>query len=308
MNGSTTLRAPDHDWVHWDEHRWPAEPQATDDELTRLLARDRKINPPGIRARMHRPVQGVRHLKFDSDRRYPYPRLWFSNDGEHAHWRDLHAVRREDLIFAHPTRDFSRRKGQKNKPIARWAETNEDLITCESQWEGFFVLLADWDQRVRHISAQPFTLEFPRGALLHLHTPDFVLLTDDEVPIVVDIKTPEEALTESWCRRAGIVAAELRHAGMLHLTFTGMPRSARESLSEFSSARPDDEEVERLREPLRDAASLGATATALASMAAAQTGVPYPEAMSVIRRLLWLHQLHANLAVRFTEDSLVWAA
>ena len=76
-------------------------------------------------------------------------------------------------------------------------------VIYESRLELARLLLADFDQSVSHIVAQPFMLRAPFCGKVRRHIPDYLLHTDDG-PMVVDVKPagllddPAVAETFKW--------------------------------------------------------------------------------------------------------------
>jgi hypothetical protein len=75
-----------------------------------------------------------------------------------------------------------------------WSSTQRDHVIYESRLDLAVLLLADFDQAVCGIVAQPFLLKAAFDGRLHRHVPDFLLLTDTG-PVVVDVK-PQHLVAE----------------------------------------------------------------------------------------------------------------
>lgn len=258
----------------------------------------------GTRARLFRPIRGPRRIRLP--KRSPGDtsvRFLLTRDGRKGYARRSSQVSVTDLILCHPMRDFSRRHGQTNKPVAFYSRTVGDMVACESQLERRFALLADWHQNVAHIAAQPFTLDFPEGHELGSHTPDFVLISSCGTVVVVDVKWPSSAVSAETVHRHEIVACVLATAGMQHVVWSGTPQVITQNLAHFAAARVPD----RL---LRDAASKlfaahrpGMRAGSLIQSAAVDYTLPELTGLVVLRRLLWDHQFTVDMSSPFTLDS-----
>lgn len=258
----------------------------------------------GRRARLFRPVRGPRRIRFPERRPHETDvRLLFTRDGSTAYARSVSQVGLADLVFCHPMRDFSRRHGQVNKPVAFYSRTVGDLVACESQHERRFVILADWNLDVVHIAAQPFTLEFPLGHDLHSHTPDFVLITRAGGVVVVDVKWPTAAETDEALRRHAAVDQFLARAGMLHAVWSGAPQVVTENLALFSSARVPESAVSLIAPEVLRAAHSGIRIGELVGRASEHARVPAPTVLVVVRRLLWDHALTIDVSRPFDMET-----
>ncbi|WP_248704864.1 hypothetical protein [Curtobacterium sp. MWU13-2055] len=294
-------------WENWDEGAWGAFANRSDPPLLTALEALRSESAPAARARQFRPVRGVRHLDFirQTDAEKTTVRAWFSSDGRTTYSRDLMEIAVEDFVLGHPTRDYSRRKSQRHKPVAVWTHTTHGHVHCESRLEREFVLLADFDPRVAHISAQPFTALWPNGFPLKKHTPDFGVLSPGLPAIAVDVKTPAAAAKPANIARHALIRETLAAAGIIHIVWTGLPESVTRNLSSFSKARPDSDlaltyGLELLRywhpkitvqELVRNAAQFGA--------------LDRPLALQVVRHLLWTGALRTDLHNPYTSASVL---
>lgn len=202
-------------------------------------------------------------------------------------------------------RDFSRRNGQKNKPVAFYSRTVGDLISCESQHERRFLVLADWHEGVVHIAAQPFTIQFPAGSALKSHTPDFVLISATGAIVVVDVKWPSHAFTEQTMRRHELVERTLREAGMQHVVWTDAPPVIGQNLANFAAARVPERLMRTIPAQLLGAHRPPMTVRALLEAVANVHGLPASTALVVLRRMLWDNQFTTDLMLPFTFDSTV---
>ena len=259
------------------------------------------------RARLWRPMRGNRRI--DLPERSPLeddPTLAFTKDSKTAYLRRLQDVRVQDLLESRPMRDFARRHGQGNKPLAKWTHTTGHLVPAESRHERSLILIADHHPAFTHISSQPFTIEWPTGSEFKTHTPDFVLLSAERPPLVVDVKTAHAAADESIVRLHAEVGRVLFEAGMSHVVWTGMPRRAISNLSNFSGARVPVASYERWARVVAELADEPLLATELAD-AVHLAGYPREHALMLIRRMLWRRSLLTDLSVNYGLQSLVWA-
>lgn len=289
---------------------WASDDGTTSDQLdtARQLFENTRNARHGTRARLFRPIRGGRHLTYPARAgETGRPTLTFSKDGRSTYTRELEAVQVSDLVHAHPMRDFSRRRGQSNKPVAVHTETTGDLVPCESRLERQLVLLADFDTRVTHIAAQPFTVEVPTGGAFSRHTPDFVVLGRGRVPLAIDVKTPHAAAEPATVERHEEVRTVLSQAGVAHVVWTGVPAVLTNNLALFSKSRVSDDVVANYAPGLL-AAAVRATPVADVVASLAPTGQDPAIALVVVRRLIWLHRLLVDLSQPYTPRSLVMSA
>ena len=258
----------------------------------------------GKRARLFRPIRGPRRISLpERQPRDEATRVLLSRDGRTGYARALNQVSFEDLVHCHPMRDFARRNGQKNKPVAFYSRTVGDLVSCESQHERRFMVLADWHEGVVHIAAQPFTLQFPTGSTIKSHTPDFVLIGSSGAIVVVDVKWPSHALSETTIRRHKLVERTLAEAGMQHVVWTEAPAILDQNLANFAAARVPDRFMRELPAQLLGAYRPGMSVRGVLTAAAERHGVPASTGLVVLRRMLWDHQFTIDMTLPFTVDS-----
>lgn len=110
----------------------------------------------------------------------------------------------EDLIWSRsgvdvfepsiPWRTFRWRNGQKHYSGTHWSSTMRDHVAYESRLELTRLLYADFDQDVTAVFAQPFLLSTTVDGRRRRHVPDYLVLREKDVPLVVDVK-PRHLLT-----------------------------------------------------------------------------------------------------------------
>ncbi|MFF4754169.1 TnsA-like heteromeric transposase endonuclease subunit [Streptomyces sp. NPDC002514] len=93
-----------------------------------------------------------------------------------------------------PWRTFRWYYGQKHYSGFYWSSTMRAHVIYESRLELTRLIYADFSPDVRSIYAQPFLIAAEIDKVQRRHVPDFLLLRDDSVPMVVDVK-PRELLT-----------------------------------------------------------------------------------------------------------------
>lgn len=114
-------------------------------------------------------------------------------------------LQQEMMDEAIPWRTFRWYFGQRHYSGAYWSATECDSVIYESRLELSRLLLADFDQSVSHIVAQPFLMKARVGSIRRRHIPDYFLMTEDG-PVIVDVKPrdrledPRVVDTFAWAR------------------------------------------------------------------------------------------------------------
>lgn len=93
-----------------------------------------------------------------------------------------------------PWRTFRWRHGQKHYSGTYWSSTMRDHVVYELRLELTRLLYADFDQDLTAVFAQPFLLSTTVEGRRRRHVPDFLVLREKDVPLVVDVK-PRHLLT-----------------------------------------------------------------------------------------------------------------
>lgn len=267
----------------------------------------------GTRARLARSIRGVRHLDFPDRSALDHPQLVFSHDGYSTYPREFESVVWRDFVAAHPVRDYSRHRGQKNKPIAFFSRTTGDLVNCESRLERSFALVADFDPRVVHIAAQPCAIQFPISDDLKVHTVDFIVLALGHVPIAVDVKPLEEAMDPKWITRHERVRQLLAGAGIAHVVWTGLASTVIENIAYLSASTAPTRMLDEVRVEAVRLSEGGVRAGKLSEMLGPSVGewpatngrqaLPIRIAQVLIRGLLWERTLVTDLTIPFSSNS-----
>jgi len=258
----------------------------------------------GTRARLYRPIRGPRRIRFPE--RGPGDtsvRILVTRNGSTAYARQPNQIGFDDLVFCHPMRDFSRRNGQTNKPVAFYSRTVGDLVACESQHERRFAILADWHEDVVHIAAQPFTIDFPPDHELDSHTPDFAVISRTGTVVIVDVKWPTAAVDSVVIRRHALVGRQLWKAGMNHAVWSNASAIITDNLANFAAARVPENLMQDLAPKLLAAHRSGIRVRDLLDSVAEEHHVSTSTALVVLRRLLWEHQLNIDTMAPFTFDA-----
>ena len=98
----------------------------------------------------------------------------------------------DDLLrSALPFRTFRWYYGQRHYSGSYWSATMSAHVIYESRLELSRLLMADFDQSVKFIVAQPFLIRSEVQGVVRRHIPDYLLLTDAG-PVLVDVKPREQ--------------------------------------------------------------------------------------------------------------------
>ncbi len=106
-----------------------------------------------------------------------------------------------------PWRTFRWRHGQAHYSGLYWSAVMNGHVGYESRLELAWLLLADRDRRARRFLSQPFQLVAWVDGRLRRHVPDFVMVRDDGLVTVVDVKPRRRldddavSFTFGWTRR-----------------------------------------------------------------------------------------------------------
>jgi hypothetical protein len=288
----------------WSGGFWRAPATGSDPrfDAARRVFDEQTAKRAGGRAPLTRPLRSsARARPEDEIAAGPKPRFWFTFDGRKAVSRA--ALDIGDLVLASSMRDFARRHGQTHKPTAVWTHTTNDLVLCESLTEGRFAVLADHDPRVHHIAAQPFTIQFPDGSAFRSHTPDFVVLSSGLHPIVIDVKTPEEAIQPAYVALHAAAAAALQPQGIAHIVVADLPLTVDSNLSFFQGTAVAESDYQASETHVRKSWRPGATSRYLASMLPNDGDLDEETLHIAIRQMLWRRALRADLRKPFNLTS-----
>jgi hypothetical protein len=102
-----------------------------------------------------------------------------------------HRATHDLLRSALPFRTFRWYYGQRHYSGSYWSATMSTHVIYESRLELSRLLMADFDQSVEFIVAQPFLIRSKVQGVVRRHIPDYLLLTDTD-PVMVDVKPREQ--------------------------------------------------------------------------------------------------------------------
>jgi hypothetical protein len=98
----------------------------------------------------------------------------------------------DDLVAGLPVREFRWYKGRRHYSGWYWSSTMGRLVAYESRLELARVMLADHDQDVVAIAAQPFQMTGSDRGRLRRHVPDYLLVSRTGAVTVVDVKRADK--------------------------------------------------------------------------------------------------------------------
>lgn len=260
------------------------------------------------RIRVGSPSRGRRRLDIDSALGVQdVVTVSYSCDGRHVDTERFNDFDQDILWSALPMRNFARRLQQENKPVSTWLHTNGHHVGCESHHERTMMTIADFHPAIHHIAGQPFTLTWPKGSPVVSHTPDSVLLSPGRIPLVVDVKAPDDAAKEDWVDKRPHVEAAVHAMGMGYLVWTGISRRYRRNLDLLTEARVPDESYTLWSVKALELCDEALPARVLAERLEA-SGYRLEWALMLIRRMLWRRALLTDMFRPFDSMSPVWRA
>lgn len=295
------------DLAEWTESQWAP----TDGSVPRPSGELLRQQPHMQRAKLWRPVRGARRVTL------PEPTellqgvvAHFSVDGKNAYTRALGDITVRDIYTAQPMRDFSRRHGQNNKPVAASLRTTRQFVPAESQHERAFLRLADYHPDIAHVAAQPFTLDWrhldglPAGHP-RTHTPDFLLFAPGQPPLVVDVKIPSKASEPEQIARHQAIRDTLHAAGIFYVVWVGVHHHVSANLANFRAAQVSPATRDRWEQEVFTLCTPSVTAEdVIHGLSAA--GMDPLRAPTLIRAMLWDRHLFTDMTARFSPRSVVW--
>ena len=263
------------------------------------------------RARLWRPIKGARRVALpDATELLQGVVAHFSADGKNAYTRALGDITVRDIYTAQPMRDFSRRHGQNNKPVATSMRTTQHLVPAESQHERAFLRLADYHPDIAHVAAQPFTLDWrhldglPPGHPT-THTPDFLLFTPGQPPLVVDVKIPSKASELEQVARHQAIRDTFQAAGIFYVVWVGVHHHVSANLAHFRAARVSPATRDRwVHEALARCTAPGTVEDLTGGLTTA--GMDPLRIPTLIRAMLWDRHLLTDMTILFSPRSVVW--
>ncbi|MFF7648793.1 TnsA-like heteromeric transposase endonuclease subunit [Streptomyces sp. NPDC007983] len=219
-------------------------------------------------------------------------------DGQITEGRDWPTTGVDVFEPSVPWRTFRWRHGQKHYSGTYWSSTMRDHVVYESRLELTRLLYADFDQDVTAVFAQPFLLSTTVDGQLRRHVPDFLVLREKDVPLVVDVK-PRHLLTRPKVNYALGWAREIvLSRGWDFQVWCEPPEAELENLRFLAGYRRDWLLDENLLAEIREVDLYGE------SLGEAFRAFPHhPEwrVRAAVLRLLWCQHFVTDLSVPLSE-------
>ena len=136
---------------------------------------------------------------------------------------DLVAADPGRLATGMPWRVFRWRQGQAHYSGWYWSVKASGHVVYESRLELARLLLADFDQQVSVIAAQPFCVSADVGGRKRRHVPDFLLIDVDGAVSVVNVKPAEQLAVPKVADALGWAEEVFTGRGWRHEVWSGAP-------------------------------------------------------------------------------------
>jgi hypothetical protein len=215
------------------------------------------------------------------------------DDGKFAD-TTLERVVVDEVVAGLPVREFRWYKGRRHYSGWYWSSTMGRLVAYESRLELARVILADQDQDVAGIAAQPFHLTGSDKGRIRRHVPDFLLVSRAGAVTVVDVKAADK-MAEPSVREVFAWTRELAGwRGWGFEAWSGTERPLLDNVGFLAGYRRQSVIAASLIPAVLDTAkrqsSIGAIERALSG--------EHPPALirPVVLHLLWEGRLEADLA------------
>lgn len=215
---------------------------------------------------------------------------------------EVRALRPTDdlLRSAVPFRTFRWYHGQRHYSGSYWSATMSAHVIYESRLELSRLLLADFEQSIKFIVAQPFLITSNIQGVTRRHIPDYLLLTDAG-PVLVEVKPREQisdrkvAETFKWVQNVSDslgwrfeIASEQPPVLLDNVRFLAGYRRA-ESINESA--------LRTLRATLVDNVTFG---DAVRNADGAE-----PLIRAALFHMLWTHEVSTNLSKMLSSHSIL---
>jgi hypothetical protein len=193
-------------------------------------------------------------------------------------------------------------RGQGHWPGLYWCATTRAFVAYESRLELSQLLLLDFDADVVALSAQPFRLYFPHGAVEHSHVPDFFVRLADGRERVVDVK-PSRKLHEPKVRAVFDATQEACHAAGWDYEVLSEPMPVLlENVRWLAGFRRP------MYDPGLAARVLGVCRLPVAVGSVTAQVLPHALARATLFHLLWIRKLSADLTRPLSNATIVSAS
>lgn len=212
-------------------------------------------------------------------------------------------LRRGSFNGSVPWRRVRSAKGHRHHPGEYASATTRGLVVYESRLELARLLLADFDQQVVGIFAQPCRLRARVGGRWRLHVPDFLLVLADGNVRVVNVK-PAERLEDPKIAEALAWPGELIEGhGWQYEIWSGADPVVLANVRFLAAYRRagvvPDEDIARAWEVVRDGDPLTVAERRLA------VGRPVEDVRPAVLALVWSGRLSLDLSRPIDGDSVL---
>lgn len=220
--------------------------------------------------------------------------------------RPLARLRAEQVLAAGPWRTMRNRRGQRHYSGFYWAATAGCFVIYESRLELARLLLADFDPDVVGIAAQPFRLQACVNGRIRRHVPDFLLAHADHSVRVVNVKPASRLADPKVAEALAWPTALIESHGWDHEVWTGQDPVYLSNVRFLASVRRPgliaDELVSAVHAAFVPGDTIGVLTDRLAASHRSEDVKP------AVLRLLWLHQVTADLHRTLDHDSVLEVA
>jgi hypothetical protein len=206
-----------------------------------------------------------------------------------------------DVLAGLPVREFRSYQGRRHYSGWYWSSTMSRLVAYESRLELARILLADFDQSVTGIAAQPFVLAGADGSRERRQVPDLLLADADGGVTVVDVKAASRMTDPgvreqfAWTRRA------CAGRGWAFEAWSGADPQLLANVRFLAGyRRPGLVEAELIPVVLDAAAGQSSPAAIERALSPRHPSVLV---RPVVLHLLWAGQLHADLTRPLSADT-----
>lgn len=203
----------------------------------------------------------------------------------------------DDLRKAAPWRTFRWYRGQKHYSGWYWSSTTRDLVIYESRLELANLMLADFDDQVRGIVAQPFLLAAEVDGVVRRHVPDFLLDTGTG-PVVVDVKPARRLDNDDVARVLNLTRDVVEAKGWRYEVATEPPPRRAANVRFLAGYRRESAVVPDLCETVRAVAQVGLT---IGDLIERIPDRPDASVRAAVLHLIWRRRLHVDIDAAITS-------
>lgn len=197
-----------------------------------------------------------------------------------------------------PVRQPQSSEHHRHVPATVYSMTNGDFVSLESGLEHDLVRRLDRDPAVSRILSQPFTLRW--SGSVKGHTPDILSVHTDSAPTVWDVRGPERQ-DDDFLAASTVIRQACTLVGWRYELFAGMDEIERLNMMWLTGFRREPSWAYRCEEQVRRA--VGPGGSTMANIFSHDDGSG--ELISTLWHLLWRNELHIDMTVSWTLDTIV---